>query len=72
MPHLNNEEKTMVFREARAMGHAPSKIPQILAIFKVIAPSLAMSHGSGALVVVVVRGAEVPGQTRRLLLPPHM
>jgi hypothetical protein len=43
------------------MGHTPSKIPQILAIFKVIAPSLAMSHGGGALVGVVVKGAKVPG-----------
>jgi len=43
------------------VGHTPSKIPQISAIFKIISPPLATSHGGGALVVVVVRGAEVLG-----------
>jgi hypothetical protein len=51
------------------MGHAPSKIPQILATFKVIAPLLATSHGGGVLVVVVVRRAEVPGSNPRAFPP---
>jgi hypothetical protein len=58
MPHLNNK-KRMVFGEAQDMRHAPSKIPQISATFKVFVPLLATSHGGGALVVVVVMGAEV-------------
>jgi hypothetical protein len=43
------------------MGHAPYKIPQITTSFKVIVPLLATSHGGGALVALVVMGAEVPG-----------
>jgi hypothetical protein len=51
------------------MGHAPSQIPQISALFKVISPPLATSHGGGALVDVVVRGAEVPGSNPRASPP---
>ena len=51
------------------MGHVPSKIPQILSIFKVITPSLDTSHGGGALVVVVVRGAKVPWSNPRASPP---
>jgi hypothetical protein len=43
------------------MGHVPSKIPQISTIFKIIFPLLAMSHGGGALVDMVVRGDRSPG-----------
>jgi hypothetical protein len=43
------------------MGHAPSKIPQISTIFKIISPPLATSHGGGALVDMVVRGGGSPG-----------
>jgi hypothetical protein len=52
------------------MGHAPSEIPQISTTFKVFVPFLATSHGGGALVVVVVMGAEVPGSNPRAS-PPY-
>jgi hypothetical protein len=51
------------------MGHAPSKIPQISALFKITSPLLATSHGGGALVAMVVRGAEVPGSNPRASPP---
>jgi hypothetical protein len=51
------------------MGHVPSKIPQISAIFKIISPPLATSHGGGALVDMVVGGAEVPGSNPRASPP---
>jgi hypothetical protein len=43
------------------MGHAPSKIPQIWTLFKFSLPLLATSHGGGALVAMVVMGAELSG-----------
>jgi hypothetical protein len=43
------------------VGHTPSKIPQISAIFKIISPPLATSHGGGALVDMVVGGGGSPG-----------
>jgi hypothetical protein len=57
------------------MGHAPSKIPRISAIFKDCAPFLATSHGGGALVALVVKvvgGAEVPGSNPRASPPIHI
>jgi hypothetical protein len=54
---------------AWAIGHAPTQIPSNSTLFKVIAPPLATSHGGGALVVVVVRGAEVPGSNPRASPP---
>jgi hypothetical protein len=51
------------------MGHAPSKIPQISATFNITLPLLATSHGGGALVAMVVRGAEVPGSNPRASPP---
>jgi hypothetical protein len=59
MAHLNNGKKT----QKGGVGHRPRAHPNPtkFAIFKVISPPLATSHGGGALVDVVVRGAEVPG-----------
>jgi hypothetical protein len=51
------------------MGHVPSKIPQISALFKITLPLLATSHGGGALVAMVVMGAEVPGSNPRAFPP---
>jgi hypothetical protein len=55
------------------MGHAPSKISRISAIFKDCAPLHATSHGGGALVVEVVimfvgGGRKSRGQTHGLPL----
>jgi hypothetical protein len=51
------------------MGHAPSEIPQISALFNIYAPFTVTSHGSGTLVVEVVMGAEVPGSNPRASTP---
>jgi hypothetical protein len=70
MPHLNNGKANQ--KGVWAIGHAPTQIPSISTLFKVIAPPLATSHSGGTLVVVVVRGGQKSrGQTRGLLLPPH-
>ena len=54
---------------AWAIGHAATQIPPNSAIFKVIPPPLATSHGGGALVDMVVGGAEVPGSNPRASPP---
>jgi hypothetical protein len=51
------------------MGHAPSEISRFSALFKFCAPLHAMSHGGGALVVIVVMGAEVLGSNPRASRP---
>jgi hypothetical protein len=43
------------------MGHAPSEIPHIGALFKVNAPFPATSHGGGALVACGCYGGGSPG-----------
>jgi hypothetical protein len=44
-----------------AIGHGPTQIPSNTTLFKVTLPLPTTSHGGGALVDMVVRGAEVPG-----------
>jgi hypothetical protein len=67
MPHLNNGKANQ--KGAWAIGHAPTQIPSISTLFKVIAPPLATSHSGGALVVVVVRGGGSPGSNPRASPP---
>jgi hypothetical protein len=72
MPHLNNKKK-IVFGGRELWATRPPKSP-ISAFFKVFVPFPATSHGGGALVVVVVimvRGAEVPGSNPRASPPWH-
>jgi hypothetical protein len=52
-----------------AIGHAPIQIPPISTVFKLTSPLLATSHGGGALVDMVVMGAEVPGSNPRASPP---
>jgi hypothetical protein len=65
--HLNNEKKQK--KGGVAIGHAPIQIPPISTVFKLTSPLLATSHGSGALVDMVVMGAEVPGSNPRASPP---
>jgi hypothetical protein len=70
MLHLNIKIKTQ--KGAWAIGHAPTQIPFILALFKFCAPPIATSHSGDVLVVVVVivvRGAKVPGSNQRASPP---
>jgi hypothetical protein len=51
------------------IGHTLTQIPSNSTLFKVIMPPLATFHDGGALVVVVVRGAKVPGSNPRASPP---